>query len=102
MSNDLAVWELSEPPYYGNNTQIHPIPMTTVAVMAGGSKAKVLGWGRTRNRAYSDRLKELGVPIWKREDCEREYGGADFVHAGMQCAGGEPDKDTCQGGECFG
>ncbi|GAA3461847.1 trypsin-like serine protease [Saccharothrix longispora] len=64
---------------------------------AEGSRARVLGWGRTGEQAPASRyLLAATVPVMSDEDCSAAY--FQYDEATMTCAGyPEGGVDTCQG-----
>ncbi|OWZ19726.1 Serine protease [Phytophthora megakarya] len=64
-----------------------------------GTKATVLGWGRTENSdgLVSPVLNKLAIPIISNSDCAKFPKYVGRVTPGMLCAGIGDGRDTCNG-----
>ncbi|OWZ03980.1 Serine protease [Phytophthora megakarya] len=64
-----------------------------------GTKATVLGWGRTENSGglVSPVLNKLTIPIISNSDCAKFPKYVGRVTPGMLCAGVGDGRDTCNG-----
>lgn len=72
-----------------------PKPDTEVTT---GQRLSVVGWGKTETGRYSPVKLKLKVPIVSESNCNRMFNRAGVnVRTSQLCAGGEKDKDSCNG-----
>ncbi|KAK9739025.1 Trypsin [Popillia japonica] len=77
-----------------------PKPDTEVTT---GQRLSVVGWGKTETGRYSPVKLKLKVPIVSESNCNRMFNRAGVnVRTSQLCAGGEKDKDSCNGIVSFG
>ena len=100
INNDIAVITLAAP------ITATPIRMTTsgdTASYAGGTSAKVYGWGRTSSTSQdiSDTLKSATLTIHADSTCSGKYGSG-YVKGHMICAGTQSGSDTGTKAACNG
>jgi trypsin len=93
--HDVAVLTLSKP-----LTGYAPLPLATTedgASYAAGTKARILGWGRTSSGGPSSQyLLEAEVPMVSDSSCAQSF--SKFNPNYMVCAGyPQGEKDGCQG-----
>jgi len=95
--NDIALVRLSREITF---TQfIQPICLPSAAEQATtGNKLWVSGWGRTEYANYSPVKLKVGVPLVANSQCGSTFRRAGVSLADSQlCAGGEANKDSCNG-----
>ncbi|XP_071637768.1 trypsin-7-like isoform X1 [Temnothorax longispinosus] len=94
---DVALIKLFTPLKLGPNVKLILLALPAGNIKAG-SKATVTGWGKTSpNGASSKVLRSLTVPVIDQEKCRKVYARYRLVTSNMLCAGGDGEKDTCQG-----
>jgi len=101
---DVAVLKLAEPLEFNNHVSPVCLPANTNEEQPeGGTPIFLTGWGNTRpgkntdtSIPASDTLKQLGIPIISREECNRLLG---FLYKDvMLCVGGPgTGKSACFG-----
>lgn len=101
-NNDIAILELVE-----EIEGVTPIKMITPEIEAtldDGFEFTVMGWGNTNTEStsYPQKLQEVNVPLYNREQCIADYTQEGSSESGitdqMICAGFvEGGKDSCQG-----
>ncbi|WP_020671337.1 S1 family peptidase [Amycolatopsis nigrescens] len=92
--NDIAVLKLNRRVPYGSAK----VPSADDrALYEAGTKATVVGWGRTSEGGErSDYLRKVVVPVVGDDSCKASFPGYD--KSNMVCAGyDEGGKDACQG-----
>ncbi|WP_405869349.1 MULTISPECIES: trypsin-like serine protease [unclassified Streptomyces] len=100
INNDIAVLTLAAP------VKATPIRMTTsgdTTSYAGGTSAKLYGWGRTSSTSQdiSETLKSATLTIHADSTCTGVYG-SDYVKGHMICAGTQSGSDTGTKAACNG
>ncbi|MEU6255045.1 trypsin-like serine protease [Streptomyces sp. NPDC047043] len=100
INNDIAVITLATP------VTATPIRMTTsgdTASYAGGTSAKLYGWGRTSSGSQdiSETLKSATLTIHTDTTCSGVYG-SDYIKGHMICAGTQSGTDTGTKAACNG
>ncbi|MGW2698663.1 S1 family peptidase [Streptomyces sp. NPDC001340] len=95
MSSDVAVLTLADDMPY------QPLPYvgsSDTGVYRPGTKARVLGWGRTGEKEpVANVLMTAEVPVVSDSDCAKAYDES-FLASDMVCAGyDEGGTDTCSG-----
>ena len=100
VNNDIAVITLATP------VTATPLRMTTsgdTASYAGGTSAKLYGWGRTSSTSddISDTLKSTTLTIHTDTTCSGVYGSG-YVKGHMICAGSQSGSDTGTKAACNG
>lgn len=100
INNDIAVVTLATP------VTATPIRMTTsgdTASYAGGTSAKLYGWGRTSSQSQdiSDTLKSTTLTIHADSTCSGVYG-SEYIAGHMVCAGTQSGSDTGTKAACNG
>ena len=78
------------------NRVIQPICLPTVQDLSHGDILTTYGWGSTLGHGPSSQyLKKIQVPFVNHEMCRRKVWGLEA--AGILCAGGTKNTDTCSG-----
>ncbi|PTM87669.1 trypsin-like serine protease [Streptomyces sp. VMFN-G11Ma] len=100
INNDIAVLTLAAP------VKATPIRMTTsgdTASYAGGTSAKLYGWGRTSSTSQdiSGTLKSATLSIHADSTCTGVYG-SEYVKGHMICAGSQSGSDSGTKAACNG
>jgi len=91
-SNDIAMWELSEPLELDDRVQ--PVPLPSLEQQSEGH-CNVSGWGTLHSGGETpDVLMVVSVPVVTDTVCKIEYPFS--IAESMICAG-EQGKDSCQG-----
>jgi secreted trypsin-like serine protease len=92
---DFALLKLAQPASFST---ISLAKAGDELLMAGGTPATVLGWGRTAyGGTHSDVLRQVTVPVVPQQTCQEAYGAGEITD-NMLCAGPEEGgKDSCQG-----
>lgn len=63
-----------------------------------GENCTVVGWGRTENGTSSDKKLKVAIPVVPLRECSAPYRNLGMIVSSKQiCAGGQADKDSCNG-----
>jgi hypothetical protein len=94
-TEDVAILTLPRP---APDQQLRLPRPGDAALWAPGVAATAIGWGRCGTfeltcGSLPDDLREVGLPVQPDSSC----GMYDFQPGAELCAGGEPNKDTCNG-----
>ncbi|XP_035232718.1 tryptase-like isoform X2 [Stegodyphus dumicola] len=101
--HDIALVRLTRPAKRKANINVVCMPPegTTNNELVSSARCFVTGWGKsTENGEHSVVLKEVNVPLWRNDDCERSlkfhFGPNYRLPATSLCAGAE-GRDACDG-----
>ncbi|XP_076761965.1 phenoloxidase-activating factor 2 [Xylocopa sonorina] len=101
--NDFAILILSEPVEIKDNVDVACLPERNDVF--DGSKCFASGWGKDvfdQKAQYQVILKKVELPMVPHNKCQDDLrktrlGRYFILHESFICAGGEVDKDTCNG-----
>jgi trypsin len=96
MDNDIALLQLSAP---AKTAPVKVVSSATFASVSSTATVTVVGWGLTRENAFStsNRLRQVDVPLVPLAQCQG-YPRYNIVTANQLCAGlPTGGKDSCQG-----
>ncbi|GIY11097.1 protein masquerade [Caerostris darwini] len=103
LMHDIALLRLTKPAKKRTNINIVCMPSegTTNNELILSPRCYVTGWGKTADSTdHSVILKEVNVPLWRNDDCERalkfHFGPSYKLPATSLCAGAE-GRDACDG-----
>ncbi|GJQ74218.1 CLIPB9 [Trypoxylus dichotomus] len=74
------------------------LPQPSSDQITASDKLIVVGWGKTETGRYSPIRLKLRVPLVSESNCNAVFNRAGVnVRGGQLCAGGEKNKDSCNG-----
>ncbi|KAJ8676185.1 hypothetical protein QAD02_011971 [Eretmocerus hayati] len=92
--HDIALLQLKRP--IEPNKYVRPICLPTNDKISPW--ATVIGWGRTKTSARSNKLLKVDLPLADRRKCESIYKESNVTIISSQlCFGGESSGDSCNG-----
>ncbi|XP_069174524.1 uncharacterized protein [Procambarus clarkii] len=101
--NDIAVIELNEPIVFKYHINTICLP-NHGQIIPKGTRCFATGWGKDAfdGGQYQVILKKVEVPVVDRNDCQNllrktRLGKFFILDKSFMCAGGEENKDTCEG-----